>query len=197
MSPNSVPVTPNMSAPVVIGISGKIGSGKSTLANRLVEARGFVVHSIADAIKRAVARKTGTSFEDNKERKDIVVDGQTLGEWQVRYGARKRAKYGPAYWVQKLWDEEVAPPDAHKFVVIDDVRTKVEASLLQEHGAFVLRLERDAAARRPHWCGRDPDSFIETDLDGWPHFDAVVGNDGTKRRLFEAVEELVSEWGSC
>ena len=180
---------------LVVGISAKMGSGKSTLADHLVQEHGFVVFSIADPIKHAVARKTNTSFDDNKQRKGIVVDGMTLGDRQVAYGGLKRTKYGPTYWVKKLWDDCVLTSGGRR-IVIDDVRMECEAEFLQALGVHLLRLERDVEARRPHWCGRNPDSVTEVDLDDWPGFDAVFANDGTKDELFAEVDDVLALWAS-
>jgi len=180
--------------PFILALSGKVGSGKTTVANFLhsvnPERYPFEIFRFAGILKELVAAKTGTSVDDNYFRKDIVVDGKTLAQHQVDVGEGMRS---PLLLGKDIFAKFIAMrienSDA-KFIVVDDLRLRVELDVLQEMGAFFVRINRPKVFRAPFMHNRDPTSITEVDLDDYDGFDLVVENDGEEEALCQRVLEF-------
>lgn len=176
---------------MIIGVSGKAGSGKDTLADYLVKYHGFHKLRFAARIKKISADLTGTSLEDNYNKKSIIpkisygkTEGWDLGKYQQKIGGSFRKSIVEDIWIRCL-KQEISK---YKKVVVCDMRFKNEAKELQKmKGCVLIRLERDFKFRKEFLGSRDPEDISETDLDDF-EFKHVIENNGTKEEFIEKNE---------
>lgn len=162
----------------IIGISGKQYSGKDVLA-QLIQDRHpeFIKVPLALAIKQEYARRhhlTLEAIEANKAqyRPDLIA----LGDWG--------RQQDPDYWLKQV----LAQPGKK---IISDVRLKREYDLLQEHGAFLIRLNADRTVRAQRGTIVSEDDPTERELDSVTEWDAVLTNNGSLEELTNQLEHLL------
>lgn len=126
------------------------GAGKSTLARKLA---GEHVFSLADEIRRELATEyTDISqydfWDKTQEGKTKLVEltGKTVRDLMIERGEGRRAKFGPGYWVDKLYHRvqaEFATAYEDITCAVDDIRHANEVEILR-------RLERDFGVTVTH-----------------------------------------------
>ncbi len=103
---------------LIIGITGTLGAGKGTIVEFL-KTKGFNHYSVSGAIT-----------EDIKKRGlPVNIDSMVL------VGNEQRAKYGPSYYVERLY-EKAKKNDGD--CIIESIRTLGEINSLKKKGAFYL-----------------------------------------------------------
>jgi energy-coupling factor transporter ATP-binding protein EcfA2 len=132
-----------MSAPTVIGITGRFGSGKSTLAELLAELiPGARVTALADDLKEDVhamlGRQLGAAFLDVADDRAALesLKGECLGPIYQGYGELCRRLYGEAYWIERLV-LRLRRLDIERPIVAD-VRYPNEARWVRSTGGIVI-----------------------------------------------------------
>ena len=124
-------------------VSGKRGSGKSLLASYLEHYHGWTRFSLADELKREVARdwKLPVSMLWGKD-KEVPTgyhrrQGQdlTARDIMIRHGEYRRS-IDELYWCKRF------NPEMGDKIVIDDLRFKNEVNYFRTLGAKFIRIER-------------------------------------------------------
>lgn len=167
-----------MSAPLLIGMSGRKRSGKDTFAARLTGEHGFTRVAFADPMREMALAL------------DPYVSGHfRLGELVDAYGwefvkenfpeARRilqrlgteggRDVLGEDLWVNVAMRLVAALRNNGTPVVVTDVRFPNEARAIEEAGGYLLRVERPGLPEGDLHAS-------ETALDDWAEFDGVVSN---------------------
>ncbi|GAB2943748.1 hypothetical protein GCM10027048_05580 [Hymenobacter coalescens] len=176
----------------LIGLAGKRGSGKDTVARLIQElqpARAWQVRSFGDAIKGVCAVLSGEStapyYTQPGKAELLPTYGLTRGALLQQVGAALRAWRAPV-WIEALLAN--LPADAP--VVVADLRFPDEADALRARGGVVWRVEGDPRRQRGDGT-RDDNHPSETALDAYPHYDAVLRNDGSLAELRAQVQRLI------
>lgn len=104
---------------IIIGITGTLGAGKGTIVEYLVQKHGFIHFSVRNYITEVLKEKNLAINRDN-----MVLIANEL-----------RAKYNPAYIVEKLYEQA---NQIQKNCIIESIRTPGEAGLLKQKGNFFL-----------------------------------------------------------
>lgn len=199
----------------LIALSGKKRSGKDTFAARLIEAHGFTRIAFADPMRAAALALDPIIRIEQDETGPLIAAGAPLLAryvvttlrlsevvdavgWETAKSVREvrrtlqrlgteagRQVLGEDVWVDAAMRqaEQVDGP-----VVITDCRFTNEADAVRARGGIVVRIVRDGLP-----AGDTHPS--ETALDDYPHFRALIGNNGTIDDLHawaDAVAELVT-----
>ena len=107
---------------MILGFTGKNAGGKGEAAKYLMT-RGFVYHSLSDAL-REVATKMGIEHS----RDNLINLGNEL-----------RKKFGPDYLAKEIYKKiRVEAKDGSKNFVIDSIRSPFEATELMKGKDFIL-----------------------------------------------------------
>ncbi|NVO31330.1 nucleoside/nucleotide kinase family protein [Hymenobacter lapidiphilus] len=177
----------------LIGFSGRRGSGKDTVARlmqQLQPERKWHIRSVGEPIKEVCAALAGEGtapyFSQPGKAEMLPAFGRTRGEMLQQVGLALRL-WEPDIWVQAFFSK--LPTDQH--TLIPDVRFPNEADLIRSRGGLMLRVEGDPLHQRGDGT-RDDAHPSETALDGYPHFDAVLHNTGSKTDLERQVRELLT-----
>lgn len=191
-----------MSAPIIVGISGKLKSGKDAIAARLMEHWDFKRLAFADALKEEVLARLPltllaihnlsmhrgeplpcTYSQRSECIRSMVYDVKPAGvrELLQEYGTGVRRADDDAYWT-KRWSERAAA--IHTPLVVPDVRFPNECEAIAQLGGVLWRVMRPGTERE-----REHES--ETLLDGWRWWDHVIVNDGTLADLNVKVDAIM------
>ncbi|RAK70617.1 hypothetical protein [Hymenobacter edaphi] len=180
----------------LIGLAGRRGSGKDTVAHlvqQLQPAREWQIRSFGDAIKGVCAVLAGEStapyYTQPGKAERIPTYDLTRGELLQQVGAALRAWRGPV-WIEALLANL---PTDHP-VIVADLRFPDEADTLRARGGLIWRVEGDPLRQRGDGT-RDDNHPSETALDAYPHYDAVLRNDGTPADLRAQVARLLRAAG--
>lgn len=194
----------------LIALSGKKRSGKDTLAARLIEAHGYTRVAFADPMRAAALALDPLVSIEQDETGPLDFPPAAAASpvrlawlvnavgWEAAKGVREvrrtlqrlgteagRNILGENVWVDAAM-RQVDAIDGP--VVITDCRFPNEADAVRARGGIVVRIVREALP-----AGDTHPS--ETALDGYSHFRALVGNDGTIDDLHgwaDAVANLVA-----
>lgn len=131
---------------MIIALTGYAGSGKSTAAKHLVERHGFTLVKFAGPLKQMM-RCLGVGEReiegDLKEVPCAVLGGKTPRHAMQTLGTEwGRNLIHSNLWVNVAMASAEAVLDQGGRVVIDDCRFPNEAVAVEEHGGFVVRIER-------------------------------------------------------
>ncbi|MFC1493533.1 hypothetical protein ACFL6O_06180 [candidate division KSB1 bacterium] len=107
-------------------------------------------------------------------------EGTLLQFWGTEF---RRKQFYWDYWVDKVKEQILSNPE--KDYLVPDTRFRNEASMLQDLGGFIWRINRPGFVAKD----RDPNHKSEIDLDDWK-FDETIVNDGTIPDLHEKTEIL-------
>ena len=139
-------------APMKVGLAGKMGAGKTTIANLLNEREGFVKLSLAEPIKRIAEVFFGMKKGDPGYR-----------ELMQKIGTDWFRSVDEDVWVRHLFrsiaDLEIMDPETN--IVVDDVRFPNEAEAMLKNGWTVVYLDCPAHVRKQRLKMRD--GFVEED----------------------------------
>lgn len=175
------------SPPKLIGISGKMGTGKDYVANLIkIMYPCYKIMPFAYNVKKVVSIITGTTIEDNIERKgkSSIPRGfnKTLATYQQIIGQGMRDLISQDVWInvimKNVWPCKIIP----------DVRYLSELKAIEKEGGIIIRLERNEKDRLAT-IGNDGRDYVhssETELDSYP-FKIIIYNHGTLEELNEAV----------
>jgi hypothetical protein len=86
------------------------------------------------------------------------------------------------YWYKAVIDQ--INDEKPEIAIIPDVRFKIEADGILQHGGYVIRVDRDCK-NTPFSQDLQDDS--ETQLDDYDRFDYTINNDGSLEDLKESV----------
>ena len=141
----------------VIGIAGADGSGKSTLAKALAEwchAREVHVRRMAfrDPV-RQVAHLLGEPFDhvlgetapDNRGRQSVIAPTKLVGDMLHDLESTCRATFFHSFWprvTDRRISEMLAMSGKPPVIVLDDVQSQPEVTVVQNHGGLVFRIKR-------------------------------------------------------
>lgn len=115
----------------IVGLCGPKGCGKSTLAGILVHGYGCTRLSVAEPL-RSMARCLGVSDEE------LPISGcRQLSGRQIlqKLGTWVRGELGPEYLANLMLRRAA---DVGGLIVVDDVRTDLEAELIRYAGGTVI-----------------------------------------------------------
>ena len=204
---------------MIIAICGMHGSGKDTVGDYLVETRGFVKMSFADALKDATAAVFGWDRQMLDGRTDESREWRdSPDEWWSRELGRPgfsprvalqtvgtglfRDRFNPDIWllvVKRRLMEHVN--ESGKNVVITDCRFPNELDMLRDLGARIVHLHRTEVT--PSWfngykfgCTTDSDLFesgVHPSEYLWikQMHNHIIENNGTTDQLFHKMDEYV------
>lgn len=183
-----------MTAPILIGLSGKAGSGKDTLGDHLIAAHGFQRVALADPLKQ-LAVKANPIIPINGGERFPLADLVKMFGWDKAKGYPEARRFlqhlgqGVRALEEDFWVNAAGRKiDRHLVdgtpVVLTDVRYANEAKFVESRGVLI-RLERPGMP----WTGDHPS---ETSLDSWPFRTRIV-NDGSIEELHTKVDRLVTE----
>lgn len=177
----------------LIGLAGRRGSGKDTVAQliqQLQPQRAWQIRSFGDAIKGVCAVLSGEStapyYTQPGKAALVPTYGLTRGELLQQVGAALRAWRGPV-WIEALLAG--LPPNAP--VIVADLRFPDEAEALRSRGGLIWRIEGDPLRQRGDGT-RDDNHPSETSLDDYPHYHAVLRNEGSLEELRAQVQGLLA-----
>lgn len=180
---------------MIIGITGTLGAGKGTVVEYL-KTKGLKHYSVRAYLTEEVKRR------------DMPVNRDSM----VEVGNDLRAKNGPAYCVEQLYERA---QEEGKNCIIESIRTAGEAEALKKKGKFYLfavdanaRIRYDRVVKR----GSSTDDisfeeFVEDEKREMENTDPnkqnlgkvmemadfVIENDGTIEELNKKVEEILSK----
>jgi hypothetical protein len=176
-----------------VAFSGRAASGKSSLASAVRDllshcGRPALVVSFADAIKEEVWEQYGLRKGDLGGREAII-----------KHGEYRRA-LDPLYWCRKIDPTLKSAQADGSFVVVDDLRFRVEASFLRARDFHLCRCVAPAWLRmkRLEETGQDPSFALsthpsETQLAGWDGFDTrIYRGGGPGYTALDRAETLLS-----
>ena len=114
---------------LLVGIVGKAGSGKSTIARLMttISGPGSKIIAIADAIKDIAFSMEWNGEKDEKGRKLL----QSIGDVGRDYDSDT--------WI-KLWKAQYDASYECDLIVVDDVRLKKEAGVINELGGVLVKV---------------------------------------------------------
>lgn len=148
----------------IVAFSGKKGVGKTTAADYLAGNYNFKKISFASALKEKAKLLFPFSYAhlygDMKETKLGSYDW-TPREFMVKFGQFMRY-WDEQFWIKVVIDQIRKEPDTKW--VIDDMRYRNEAALLDKEGAAMIRIER-YKKHNPYKNGLFADDESETQLD--------------------------------
>lgn len=184
---------------VIIGISGKAGAGKDTIADHLCKNYGFVQYRFATPIKKISANTTGTTLEDNLNKKSFIpkisfgeLEGYDLGKYQQEIWKMYRENLCSDIWVRILMQD--VKTSTSKRIVISDMRFINEANTIkkmEDRKVLLIRIERREELRIKYLGSRKIDDVSETELDDYPYFDIHIENNGTFDDLYEKIYKFI------
>lgn len=176
--------------PHLIALSGKRGSGKNTVAALMQETNWmYREYAFAAQLKKIAQLLTGATDVYSQEGKtqhlpdwNMTVGEilQRLGTEAIRNGLHENA------WILACFAQ--IGSDSH--AIITDCRFPNEAEAVKARGGIVIRVEGDPMGQRGDGSRNDTHPS-ETAMDDYPHFDAVIQNDGTVEDLREQVERTL------
>jgi hypothetical protein len=204
-----------MTAPVIIGLTGRPGSGKDSCAHALLPL-GFRSIAFADALRAEIAQAWGVDVRMLTDRATKEVPllalaismcndprflhwatrcGHSLYEprsprWVLqRWGSDFRREQDPDYWVciVRRWAGRKIGVGLHR-IVITDVRLPNEAALVRDLGGKLVRVHRPDLP--PMAADTASHSSEAHDLVS----DAVIHNDGNLDELRDEVMRVVGGW---
>lgn len=112
-------------AGIVVALMGASKVGKDEIGGTFIM-NGFIRYAFGDEVKNEYADSVGLSREDMyNENKDVNRPGI------IAYGEGKRA-IDPHHWVNKIKDSINTDVEAHKNIVITDLRRIPEIDFIQE-----------------------------------------------------------------
>ena len=171
---------------MIIGILGPAGAGKTTVAELLAKQLGkqTLVMSVAAPI-RAMLLTLGvqpSDFDRKSKEKTITWIGasprhlmQSLGDWG--------RGVNQSLWVSLAETRmTTALLDGTPHIIVDDIRTPLEAALIRKFNGVLIRVERDGLQNSSHMTERAA-SLIDADH--------TVQNNGSLEQLKQALEEVL------
>ncbi|MDO8488340.1 MAG: hypothetical protein Q7S31_03455 [bacterium] len=164
-----------MGKQIVIGLYGKPRSGKSTIADYLKKKYGFRQYEMSGPIVKD-AQKMLAAIDlkfDVRHKEDFRLLLQFLGHY--------RRLDNPYYWVDKVLEEEVAPP-----AVVAGIRYLGDVERIKQKGGRLWKISRKLAANADT-------APTETQLDNYQGWDAVISNNGTLPQLYRKVDKLIAQ----
>lgn len=204
-----------MTAPIIIGLTGRPGSGKDSCARSMLPL-GFRSVAFADALRVEVARAWGIGLAMLTDRvtKEVPLPAMAVGmcqeprfvNWALRAGLDLVQPRSPR-WVLQRWGTDFRremDPDywvciVHRLagrhagigldrLVITDVRMPNEAALVHHLGGRLVRVHRpDLPPMATDTAGHSSEAH------GALAVDAVIHNDGSLDALQGEVQRVVGE----
>ncbi len=170
--------------PALIGLGHKSRVGKDTAAEALV-ALGWERRAFADGVREmALALPIRVGARDLPLATYVDTFGwdraKTLREvtdWLDTLGRATRRLCGERVWMDRVMT------DLPERCVITDVRTVAEAEAIRAAGGRLVRIDRPCVGHE-----RPMDSL----LDHWSDWDAVLVNDGSPEDLHVAIAEVAT-----
>ena len=173
---------------MIIGLLGQAGAGKTTAAEMLAKSLGkqTLVLSVAAPI-RAMLLALGVQpqdFERKAKEKPIGWIGasprhlmQTLGDWG--------RGVNQSLWVSLAETRmTTALLNGVPHIIVDDIRTPLEAALIRKFNGVLLRIDRPNLQNQAHVTERGA-SLIEADH--------TIQNTGSLEQLKQALEDAIQE----
>jgi dephospho-CoA kinase len=187
---------------MIIGLSGKIGSGKDTVADIIKKHYPlFINKSFAYKLKHIVAILTGTTIEENINRKGktkyLEEWDMTLGQMQQKIGTECfRDTFNKNTWIIALLSEYNNVKDNW---IVTDVRfpNELENIKIKDPNSIIIRINGDPLKIRNNNEKkdekRDNNHPSETALDNYEHFDYIIENNGTLEELETKILNLPNQ----
>lgn len=175
----------------LVGISGKKGTGK-TLLGGILKYHGFKIFNFADSLKGWTQQLLNVGIEytdgEHKESKVERLNNLSVRDFMIDFGQlmRKFSADG-MFWVNKLYDRQLASLPDNSLVVIPDVRFPNEADFIRDKGGIIVRLERSLELNIYKTEGTDAS---EVSLDNY-NFDVLCP--ALKNKTPQDLEKLAYE----
>lgn len=174
-----------MSAPTIIGLTGRAGAGKDTAARMISNQHGHLPIAFADPLYYGLSVMLGVSvdrLQDREAKEEPLADYgvsprqllQTLGtEWG-------RELVHPQLWTLVLVKKVAHLVERGVPVIVTDVRFENEADTIREMGGVIVHIKRDGEeiVRSNH---------VSENRDVWDMADMVLDNNGTLADLANAI----------
>ncbi len=176
MSDHSLPL------PKLIGFNGYAQSGKDTLAHYLVSEFGYRRVAFADAL-RAFITATNPPIAElvNAIGWDVAKLDPDVRQALKDIGAAARDYIHQNVWVFAALGDVASD----NLIAVSDVRRPNEADTIKRRGGRLVRVERP---------GVRPANDLDTMLDRYDRFDAILRNDGTIELLHARMRSILDEW---
>lgn len=177
----------------IIGITGLARSGKDSIASYLWSVHGYTRIAFADPLKMAAQHVFGLTAEQtwNNDLKEVVIEywGMSPRQMFQKLGTEAvKGTFGEDTWC-KRWELSYGILALTDDVVVPDVRTDVEASMLRSLGAVMIEVTRKTAGL----TGEDGKHASENALSTFAEFE--IANDGTMQDLHDAVDAVLGKLG--
>lgn len=197
-----------MSAPILIGFSGKLGSGKTTASTAVSCAVQEMdvgaccrTTSFATPLRRVLCELTGVKPQHTRSAADKARSlgaqwgNMTIGQALQRLGTDAiRTYFHQDSWVNAamVGCDSTDPAAERRVWIFDDVRFENEAEAIRKRGGFLVRIERPESESCSDASGRCAEHPSETALDCYEGFDAVVTNTGGRSEFEVAIVAAVT-----
>lgn len=168
---------------LLIGLSGMPRAGKDTVAALLEqEFPGIHRTNFSHAIAEEYDQINGTNTRHDEEEK--VKHRHGFGNL-----ANARRAEDPHYWVKRTLNKP-------RPLIVGGVRSVEEADAIREEGGILVRIEISDAVLRERMGEHyhKPEHYVaEFHLNGYPHWDYVIHNDGSREDLEATVKTIAKQ----
>lgn len=201
-----------MTAPLLLGLGGRLRSGKGTVANRLVGEHGFIKFGMSDPLLEHAltvdpwinVNAAPTNLGGLEARTGVFVRLSALVDRVGYVEAKKnpevhrflqksgveggRQFHGEDVWVNALAPKiDLALANGYS-VVVTGIRFPNELRMIHQFAGLSMWVDRPAVDSDTPASGHASESSVAAE-----DFDRIITNDGTLEDLYAAVDSFMEE----